>query len=453
MSFYIVGSIGRLFGDRLLAGRYISFLSLLLISFGVGYAVKQIGGEVYDAVFAGIFCVGLFAAFSQNYVGINDPQMLGHVFVTAGLLIYLKNPAATGNIFIIASLISPGLFIKHNLVAVPIAVSIDLFLRCRRDFFKWVSYLIFIIGCLTLITCMTAGADFLSQLNSSRYYSIKEMYSDTRIFIESTLIPLIATLPWAFYAFKKERLRIFPVYLASSIIIGIYFSGGAGTSNNIFFDAYISISIAVGMLLWYLRKKLRHMSKFYKLIFPAMPIILSLSILATVPEVTVKTFREETYSKLKLQEQIYLEDAAFLATQPGPVLCTDQILLCYLAGKPYEFDVFYVGQAVIAGKINGSKVLNLIESGYFSAVQLNNDLVLPSSNRFSDNYIDSTDNILIFKEKVQENLILLLQKMFHYTPLSDKIDLGKEKVLRTLEKHYVLMRKTKNGGFYISNNT
>jgi hypothetical protein len=186
------------------------------------------------------------------------------------------------------------------------------------------------------------------------------------------LLPLIVTLPWAFYAFKKERFRIVSLYLASSLIVGIYASGGAGTNFNLFFDAYISISIAAGMLLAYIRTDIKPVDT---LIVPAMPILLSLSIFAMIPRVAVKTFVEEwTYSNLKLKEQIYLEDAAFLATQPGPVLCNSQILLCYFAGKPLEYDPFNVSQAIIAGKIDGSKILKRLKSGYFGAVQLDSNL-------------------------------------------------------------------------------
>jgi 4-amino-4-deoxy-L-arabinose transferase-like glycosyltransferase len=101
VSFYIIGSIGRLLGEPLFAGRYISFLSLLLISLCVGYAVKKLGGKVYDAVFSGTFCIGLFAGFSQDYVGMNDPQMLGHIIILGGLLIYLQNSAKDRKIFIV----------------------------------------------------------------------------------------------------------------------------------------------------------------------------------------------------------------------------------------------------------------------------------------------------------------------------------------------------------------
>jgi hypothetical protein len=122
LSFYIVGTLGKILGnDIVLAGRLISFTGLLLISFGVSYAVKKIGGKFYDSIFAGVLFLGWFTGYANHYIGMNDPQTLAHLFAMGGFLIYLKS-YKDRKLFLTALFLSVALFIKHSLLPLPIAI-------------------------------------------------------------------------------------------------------------------------------------------------------------------------------------------------------------------------------------------------------------------------------------------------------------------------------------------
>ncbi|MBD2101112.1 glycosyltransferase family 39 protein [Leptolyngbya sp. FACHB-261] len=384
LSFYIVGGIGKLLGDPLQAGRYISFLALLVVSLGVSQAVKQLGGRPFDAVFSGIFCLALFGAFSNDYVGMNDPQLLAHAFVTGGLLCYLRKPADNCNLLMVASFVALGLFTKHNLIALPIAITIDLLLRSRQKFLRWLVYFALLIGAFTVITCTVAGIGFLDQVSSSRLYRLDRLFVGKGLVMTKRLvIPLLATMPWLVYALSREQLRVVSLYLLLSILVGFYAIGGDGTNFNMFFDAYISLSIAAGMLLSYLNQvRVRQagnvinqlQKQLLDVACSAMPIVLSLSILAmTVRYVVQENNFLAAYYRLEALEQIYLEDVKFLANQPGLAICED-LLLCYLAKKPFVYDPFMAGQMTATGKLDEGETIDALKSGYFPVVQLNQPL-------------------------------------------------------------------------------
>ncbi|WP_152536136.1 hypothetical protein [Mesorhizobium loti] len=55
LSFYIVGGLGRLIGDPVLAGRLLSLAAVLVIALGVFRAVRLLGGDATSASVGALF--------------------------------------------------------------------------------------------------------------------------------------------------------------------------------------------------------------------------------------------------------------------------------------------------------------------------------------------------------------------------------------------------------------
>lgn len=417
LSFYIIGYINNIVGNPLIVGRSISLLSLFLISICVAVAVIKLGGAVYDAVFTGIFCIALFTTYASSYVGMNDPQILGHLFEMAGLLLYLDSRSKNVNIFLVALLFSLGIFTKHNLIALPIAVAFDLFYQSRRDFIKYIIYCLTIGLFFVCIVSVISGYDFINEVflvESSRIYSIRKMIFKTTDLVYYFQIPFLVTLLLILYNFREINFRIISIYYLLSLAIGIYFSGASGININIFFDLFISMAISSGMMLCYYRKHIINMFNYSKIIYLFLPIILFFGILIKLPENIITTYNG--YSLFIEKERKYQEDALFLKTQPDPVLC-ESILLCYFGNKKYEYDSFWIRQSILSGKINEEKILSLIENGYFSIVQ---------TNKKANNYMKNS---------------------MEYGPI---ISYGRftVNIMTALNNHYVLIRETDGRVFY-----
>ena len=90
LSFYIVGLAGLISGNYLMAGRVIAIGSLFLFSI-VGVLILRLSGIKWiPAIFGGLAMLALFNAYAQEYIGMNDPQMLAHAITLIGLLVYIK---------------------------------------------------------------------------------------------------------------------------------------------------------------------------------------------------------------------------------------------------------------------------------------------------------------------------------------------------------------------------
>jgi hypothetical protein len=410
ISFYLVGGLGQLLDSPLLAGRYISFFSLLLVSVLVGYIVKHFSGEINESVFSSIFCLGLFAVYARGYVGMNDPQLLGHVFMLSALFLYLKKPR---HLLPVALLCAAGLFTKHNLIPLFLAITADIFLRSRRDFLSWLGYHIFIVGGFALFIHIVLGSDFLYQLTTNRGYDVNRIIYWVQRLGWLFFLYIIITIPWLIYTAKKSAGRIIPLYLAFSVAFGFFTSGGTGTDVNMFFDIFISLSITIGLLLSYANSTFQHLIPVPYLLSFIWPIVFGFGLLVQRPHVSIQ---EGMLAHYVSQEEAFLEDAAFLSTK-GSILCSN-ILLCYSANKPFEVDPFLTTEAIIAGRMDESDILVRLEVGYFGIVQMNYAI--------DGHYFEGLP----------------------YTTVKPSNTLFTENFLRALGKHYILTRETPTGFFY-----
>ena len=93
LSYYLMGWLGRLFGDPLYVGRALSILSTLGIGAAAAAVVRQFGGSRAGALLAGFWLVATLARFFEFYVGMNEPQLFGLAVMSAGFAWFWKRHA------------------------------------------------------------------------------------------------------------------------------------------------------------------------------------------------------------------------------------------------------------------------------------------------------------------------------------------------------------------------
>src|SRR5204862_7871738 len=138
LSFSVMGALSHLTHEYLFTGRLVSLLSLLICCGLVGAIVKQATGMLVPAILSAFFCLALFCARADDYVGMDDPQMLAKVFFLGGLLLNVYQ--GRENIWLVgtALLFVLGGSIKHNLIDLPLAVFFDLCISLRTRSFHFV---------------------------------------------------------------------------------------------------------------------------------------------------------------------------------------------------------------------------------------------------------------------------------------------------------------------------
>jgi hypothetical protein len=351
LSFYVVGLLGRVTGDMIVAGRIGSLLSFLAVAAGIAWVVQIMGAGRQAAVLAALFFAAMLLV-ATDYVGMDDPQMLGHALDMAALLLLLRGrdwPAAL--VFVIA------IFVKHNLVAMPLAAALWLVLQDRHRGARFVAagivFSLLGLGAFRLVY----GSSLLSHLASARMYSPALVESAVGAWLVWAAIPLFIVLRLAAIARRERFVQFALLYVVVAVAIGIAFSGGAGVDANVFFDA--DIALALGIALALERSGATWAAA-----------VLILPLLAGLYVASDSTWRDRDFWLHPMAADMAETqgDIAFLKARKGPALC-ETLAFCYWAGKDEEVDVFNVGQEIASGARSDYQLDCMLEGRAFSAIE------------------------------------------------------------------------------------
>jgi hypothetical protein len=395
LSFYIVGTIGQLLGDQIFAGRLISLIAIVAISTSIGIWLRREGADRLESMFACLFFPGVLLAFTR-YVGMNDPQLLGHALGTVGLLLIVRPNRSASAVVAAAALMTVAIFIKHILIVQPIAVLVWLARETRRNalLFSLSGVLLGLVG-LT-ITNVYFHIDLLKELLSPRAYRIGLALTGIEKMFAAGLVPIVAA--GMLYRAKPDDpgANFVAIYLTIAMVSAALFSGGAGVDSNAMFDAIIAGSLAIGLGLRELRARPLLSAWF------ALGCLLPLA-LAAVVWARSSWFTSSHWLSPKQSEEAATQfDVVFLAKAGDPVFC-ETLALCYWAGRQPAVDVFSFSQAVVAGRREEKQLVELIEARRFQAVQVLSLATLPFSadlknaleRRYRVDHVDSNGVFLL----------------------------------------------------------
>lgn len=357
--FYFEGFTGKFFGNFLMIGRAFSFLGLIASGIFAALIVRIFSRNGVAAIFAALFFSGAVAAIAPQYVAMNDAQLPAHVLSTAGLWAYLRSVRGNSSLWLSALLVAAALFTKHNLIAVPAAISIDLLLRSKWDFLKWFLFTSIFMAAFTILTFLFAGPGFIDQVIAGRYISIPKMLAQTRQFATFAWIPLFASILWSARAWKNRDDRVLILWFFCSIFIGIITASGFGTAMNMFFDTFLCMAVILGVSI----------SNMKQLQQALVPLILFLPVEAAAISEVQTLLNKNLPSRFAKQHAEFLSDVEFLKDQTGNVVCGNP-LLCFDSGKPLQFDPFNVSQRIITGRMKENDAVQLFENGRFAIVQI-----------------------------------------------------------------------------------
>jgi len=361
LSFYVVGTLGALVGDNIIAGRIISLTAFLTILAGIYAAARRMGCSPSAAVFAPLFFAAGLLLFT-DYVGMNDPQLLAHAIASAGFLLVLRDARSARTMATAAFAFVAALFVKHNVVAMAVASTLWLFFQDRRRGVQLFGFgAAFLLAGLILFY-LIYGRSLLSVLITARLYSFDQLFSDTRNWLTWTALPLAGLVVLGVRRWKEAPVRLCALYALVAVVIGIGFLGGAGVDPNVLFDADIALGLSTALVL-------NELSGRWALVAAA---ALSAPFLYGV--VTNPDWREADSWLRPLGNAAGTagQDIAMMSARSGPALCEMQSF-CYWAAKPPAVDVFNVGQQFDTGARSDAELVRQIESKRFAVIQFDPD--------------------------------------------------------------------------------
>lgn len=396
LSFVVMAQLDRVTHEPIFTARVLSLLSLMASGVLVGAIVRRLGGSARIAVLAGMYCVALFCANADGYVGMDDPQVFAQVFFLAGLLVFLCGRRSPAAIAASALLFVVGGCIKHNPIDFPLAVLVELAL-VSMPLALWFSVCGIGFAAVAFgLHVHFGGPQFLAQLTAPRSYSPEKVPEQFLIVFGPLLLPFCAAVYAAFAVRKDETRRIAAILLATTLVVGGYFGGGMGVSVNCLFSAELAVAILAGLLWdgierqrwrWTLRPAaaLAPVTMFAWLVIP---LILSGN------WNPVARIRETAAAQRRFDDEV-----ALLRAQPGPALC-ESLLRCYAAGKAYEYDPFNATRLIHFGKLDKSVMVSAIRERRYGAVQFEGPL---SEDVRSERF----DGAIL--EAIQENYLPVVQ--------------------------------------------
>jgi hypothetical protein len=339
LSFYIVGALAHLSGDFIVAGRILSLLAFLIVCGGIAASLRRMD-VTRQAAMLGAFFFAATLLVASDYVGINDPQLLGHaVQIVAFLLALTSAPIAA------AALFAVSLFIKHNLVALPLALAIWLLWQDRRVGLRFIAAGLLFAGAGLIAFRFIYGTSLLAEISEPRLTSFANVRAGLA-HLWWAVLPLIAAI-----SLSRDRWGgLCLIYGAIALMLGIIFSAGDGVDANAFFDLAIALSLALGLA-------------------AANRPILAACAPAPLVIFLMLNFSDSNFFFTRAFAQQSSRDIAFLKSRPGPALC-DQLSLCLWAGKPAEIDVFNIGEAIETGARDPAPLVHMIASRHFTVIQL-----------------------------------------------------------------------------------
>lgn len=369
LSFYIVGILGRLTGDMVIAGRIVSLASFLLLSMGIFAAASRMGANKRAAALAALVFAATMLVFT-DYVAMDDPQLLAHAVAMAGFLLLLPERRPPAHLAAAALLFTVAFFIKHNVVVMAAATTLWLVWRDRRAGLTLAAAGLTMGLCGLVLFRLTFGENLLTVLATARRYSLTALETGLVDWLRVSFILLLATaLLWR--RRNEPFVRLCLIYAGCGIAVGGYFLGGAGVDPNVLFDADIALTLCAALALCGLSAVGR---RTLILLLPV-PIVLGVVAGDTVPRDAVD-WRSPNADIAEVSER----DIAFIADRPGPALCALPSF-CYWAGKPASVDVFNLGETFATGARTDADLIRRIERKDFSVIQLDSDDAAPLGER------------------------------------------------------------------------
>ena len=341
LSFYLVAALARHGRDVIIAGRLLALAAYLATVFGIMAVLRRMDCRPRAGVLGAMFFAALLLVTS-DYVGMDDPQLLGHAVQLGALLLLLRERT-----FFSALLFGLSLFIKHNLLAMPLAAGLWLLAQDRRAgaaFLLWL--LAFALSGLVLFQ-LGFGTSLIEQLASPRLFSLANL-GTALSHLWWALLPGLAMA-----GFWPDRHSLFCwIYAGTALFLGLVLAAGDGVDANAFFDLGIALALALGLVVERGRWPVLAAAS-------ALPLLIFLGV----------TFKDNNFFFTGDFARSSARDIAFLKSRPGPALC-DQLSLCMWAGKGAEVDVFNVGEAIKAGARDPAPLTQMIAHRHFASLQL-----------------------------------------------------------------------------------
>ncbi|MGO9982876.1 MAG: glycosyltransferase family 39 protein [Rhodomicrobium sp.] len=355
LSFYFVALVSKLTGDTIFAGRLISLVSTLVVSFGAGYCIRALGGSRGAAAFGGFWLLATLSHFFTRHVGVNDPSMLALALMVLALALFLDRVRASRAVEPAIALMVLAGFTKHNLPAFPLAALIWLAMNDKRAALRAAAFGASLCAA-GLLLCTTAfGPQFAEQMLMPRVISVGHMLSTVNK-LQWIAPALMFWGLWAWANRKAPAAQFTALLLGLSLTSGLFQAAGAGVIYNAYFEVVVASAIAAAIAFVGIGRSVLAKRYGTDALQTAMISVLVLRLMLSQQLEHYLVFTSPSFWAEEQQNlAAFNAEVARVESIPGPVSCS-MMSVCYRAGKAFVYDRFWMPQLIAKGEWTRSAV-------------------------------------------------------------------------------------------------
>jgi hypothetical protein len=359
LSFYVIGGLGRLFGDNLFIGRVVSILALFGLGIEIFVAVRILAGGVVGASIGALWYAAMMAHNSELYIGTNDPQLAGEAIMAAALVWFLArqrdgtSPQAPLLLMVVAG------FWKHNIIAMPLTAVLWLVLRDGRRAVRplMVSAAAALLG-LLLCTAIY-GRAFPENLFATREYALAHVIGHIG-HLQWSALALLIWGSWAWSARTSSAARFTMLHVAIGLGSCILQWFGHGVGRNAEFDLVIALGIGIGVAFERIETSLLAMRIGVGRSRDLLLLLLVLRLVVSDRQGSALVLFSPSFrASFETAQRTVRAEAAEVAAMPGEVFCSNKVV-CRAAGKPFAVDEFKMEELVATGNATPAEIAELL---------------------------------------------------------------------------------------------
>lgn len=370
LSFYLIAGLKPIFGNVLLIGRTLNTIAFAMTAVLSAFIVRALGGGAIEMLLSAACAIGFQAIQANNWIASNEPQMLAEALMLAGLLCYVSGPPSTRRLAACAGLFAAAGFVKPILIAMPLAVSVDLLRKDRRQFPIWCLCGAVAIAGFAVLSEAITGNGWWREILAPRAYSWSLLPYHGRKLIIAFKWPMLLTAIYLLQRLPAPQKVLMRCYGAGALMSGFVLSGGYGVAENIYLDLTVFLGLAAGLALGRCRQALRDLRPTTLPSAAILPLMLALPIVTRSPYYAgLLLDLPATLREYRQGEANFDRAKAVLRQHPGPALCED-LLLCLEAGKPLVIDPFSANSQILVGRLSEATMVADIARHRFSLIEL-----------------------------------------------------------------------------------
>jgi hypothetical protein len=368
LGYLVLAALSRWFGNTIFLGRALSLVALLTVAGTIFAILRRL--EV-RASWAALAAVGYFATMCRlfdTHVAVCDPQMLAHALMTLGFLRFLdeRSRGARWCLGAAVLMVLAG-FVKHNIVAMPIAACVILWRDDRRAAGRFALALAGLAGVGFAASIGAFGLDFLRNLFAPRPYELLRTLKAAED-LHRVIVPFILWLVYVFRVRDGARGTIINTLCIAGLAESLVMRGASEVHFNAGYNAVIALWLAFGVAFEQLALLPAAQRLGLTRLRAAIVMVLVLRLLLDSNYRSLQAIADPGF-RATLAEAVVAtrEEVARVAAIPGPVACAST-LVCYLAGKPFLVDPINVRLRMAVGALPPDAVERLIRSGALTFV-------------------------------------------------------------------------------------